>query len=149
MSIWTLLPREGVELSSLKICFGLSREKLRQHLHSAFGAPQSHFEDEDDFSHPDGTLIRVRYDEDGVQDIEFLEGVLMYQDVALCGHVTWPEVQRQLATMNVSFRPTEWLGDGTDCLPLAINIATHEQIGGDGDGVEWVILSKRFQDAVT
>ena len=143
---WTLRPREGVERSELKIVFGQSREALREHLQDAFSPPQSHFEDEDDFAHADGTLIRVRYDEAGVQDIEVLEGVLTYEGIRLCGDVTWPQVQSQLATLGITFRPTQWLGDGTDCLPIAVNIATHEQIGGDGDGVEWVILSKRFRD---
>lgn len=143
---WTLRPREGVERSELKIVFGLPREAVRERLQQDFAPPQSHFEDEDDFAHPDGTLIRIRYDEAGVQDIEVLEGVLMYEGIKLCGDVMWPHVQSQLATLGITFRSTQWLGEGTDCLPIAVNIATHEQAGGDGDGVEWVILSKRFRD---
>ena len=33
------------------------------------------------------------------------------------------------------------LGDGQECPALGVNIATHQDVGGDGDGVEWVILS--------
>jgi hypothetical protein len=27
-----------------------------------------------------------------------------------------------------------------------VNIATHEEVGGDGDGIEWVVLSAEIAD---
>jgi hypothetical protein len=38
------------------------------------------------------------------------------------------------------------LGDGHECTSLGVNIATHEEVGGDGDGIEWVILSAEIAD---
>jgi len=32
----------------------------------------------------------------------------------------------------------EYFSDGVDCPELGINIATWEDVGGDGDGIEWV-----------
>lgn len=146
MAEWTLVPQRGIEQGELAIHFGMPRTAVLDLLREVFPAPQSHFDDEDDFEHPtDGTLIRIRYDDCGVQDIEFLEGSLNYDGVKLSGGGEWPEVQQGLAALGNQFRDTEWLGDGFDCLPIAINIATHEQIGGDGDRIEWVIMSSRFK----
>lgn len=145
MTDWKLIPRKGIEQGNVAIHFGMSRTAIRDLLGESFPAPVSHFENEDDFEHAtDGTLIRVRYDDSGVRDIEFLDGVLVFDSVKLSGGGDWPEVQQELAQLGNKFRESEWLGDGTDCLPLAINVATHEQIGGDGDGIEWVILSSNF-----
>ena len=36
--------------------------------------------------------------------------------------------------------------DGRDFPSLGINMASREDVGGDGDGVEWVMLSRDFQD---
>lgn len=146
MAEWTLIPQKGIERGDLAIHFGMPRLKIREQLRNVFPAPRSHFEDEDDFEDEDnGTLIRVRFDDTGVRDIEFLGGLLMYNGVSLFGDGEWPDVQQQLAALGNTFRSTEWLGDGYDCLPLAVNIATHEQIGGDGDGIEWVIMSTNFK----
>lgn len=38
------------------------------------------------------------------------------------------------------------LVDGRDFPSLGINMASREDVGGDGDGVEWVMLSRDFQD---
>ena len=146
MAEWTLVPQKGIEQAELAIRFGMPRTAVRDLLREAFPNPQSHFDDEDDFEHAtDGTLIRIRYDDSGVQDIEFLEGSLTYNGVQLSGGSEWPEVRQGLAALGNQFRDTEWLGDGFDCLPIAVNIATHEQIGGDGDGIEWVIMSSKFE----
>ena len=146
MAEWTLVPQKGIEQGELAIHFGMPRSAIRDLLREEFPAPQSHFDDEDDFEHlTDGTFIRVRYDDSGVQDIEFLAGYLTYNGVKLSGGDEWPDVRQGLAALGNQFRDTEWLGDGFDCLPIAVNIATHEQIGGDGDGIEWVIMSSKFE----
>ena len=144
---WTLVPKKGIEQGPLKIVFEMSRSEVRDLLKAEFGDLESNFDDEDDFHHPhDGTFLRIRYANSIVQDIEFLEGSLSYEGVKLSGGVSWPEVERGLAALGNKFRETEWLGDGYDCLPLAVNIATHEQIGGDGGGIEWGIMSSMFED---
>ena len=136
MAEWTLIAQRGIERGDLAIHFGMSRSAARDRMLASFPPPQSHFEDEDDFEHStDGTLIRLRFDDTGVRDIEFLGGILTYRGVSIVGGGEWPVVQQALAAMGNTFRDTEWLGDGYDCLPLAVNIATHEQIGGDGDGI--------------
>ena len=144
---WTLVPKKGIEQGRLKVHFEMSRSAVRDLLKAEFGEPECNYNDEDDFHHfHDGTFLRIRYDNSNVQDIEFLEGSLSYEGVRLAGGVRWPEVERGLAALGNKFRETDWLGDGYDCLPLAVNIATHEQVGGDGDGIEWVIMSSIFGD---
>ena len=144
---WTLVPKNGIEQRQLKIHFGMSRSDVRDFLKAEFGEPESNFPDEDDFHHlHDGTFLRIRYANLNVQDIEFLEGSLKYNGVNLAGGVRWSDVERGLAALGNTFRETDWLGDGYDCLPLGVNIATHEQVGGDGDGIEWLIMSTTFQD---
>ena len=146
MAEWTLIPQKGIERGDLAIHFGMPRSAVRDLMRAAFPPPQSYFEAEDDFEHEtDGSLIRVRFDDTGVQDIEFLGGLLTHNGVTLFSGGEWPDVQQGLISLGNTFRVTKWLGDGRDCLPLAINIATHEQIGGDGDGIEWVIMSTKFK----
>ena len=41
-------------------------------------------------------------------------------------------------------RETRWMVDGRDFPSLGINLASREDMGGDGDGVEWV--SRDFKD---
>ena len=60
-------------------------------------------------------------------------------------NTSFAKLKRQFKAMKLSFRNTKWLGDGQDCPELAINIARHEDVGGDGDGIEWVILSSTFK----
>ncbi len=106
------------------------------------------FPDEDDFRSPDrASFIRVRYEGDAVRDIEFLSGRLRYKGAELHDGATLGEVRQFLESEHGPLRPTRWLGDGLDCVPLGINVASHEDVGGDGDGVEWVILSRNFTDA--
>lgn len=104
------------------------------------------FPDEDDFVSRDGsTLIRVRYQDEAVWDIEFLSGILRYDDEDLHDQTTLDDVRQFLESKALALRPTEWLGEGWDCVPLGFNIASHEDVGGDGDEIEWVILSRAFQ----
>jgi hypothetical protein len=35
---------------------------------------------------------------------------------------------------------SSYYADGQDCPELGINIATRREIGGDGDGIEWVAM---------
>lgn len=145
-SVWTLIPHVGIESGSTQIHMGQSRPSIRESLAPAFGKPTSHYDGEDDFRSPDGTFIRLRYSDQLIQDIEFLAGQLTYHSQPLSGRTDWPDITRFLNAEGVTIRESEWLGDGFDCLELAINIATHEQVGGDeGDnGIEWVILSTQF-----
>lgn len=147
-STWQLLPRQGIACGPLQVSFGQEREALLAAMKAAgFVPPRSgHYPDEDDFRTADkATFIRVRYDGSKVQDIEFLAGQLKYQGVDLHRNTSFAKVRRQFKAMKLSFRDTQWLGEGQDCPALAINIARHEDVGGEGDGIEWVILSSTFK----
>ncbi len=147
---WEFVPFEGITSKPLAITFGQSRKLLRKRAASVFSplVPDAEYPDEDDFITLDGaTFIRVRYQDDTVRDIEFLTGSLRYKGVELYDQATLKEVRRFLTSENHPLRKTKWLGDGLDCVSLGINIACHEDIGGDGDGIEWVILSSNFKDA--
>jgi hypothetical protein len=147
---WELLPFEGIKRDPLAISFGQHRALVRERLSSAFSplVTNAMYTDEDDFRSPDHTtFIRVRYQDDAVRDIEFLSGRLRYKGVELHDGTTLEEVRRFLESDVGPLRPTKWLGDGLDCVSLGINIASHDDVGGDGDGVEWVILSRNFKDA--
>jgi hypothetical protein len=146
---WEFVPFEGLTSQQLTITLGQSRKLLRKIAASVFSplVPNAEYPDEDDFITLDGsTFIRVRYQNDTVRDIEFLSGQLRYKGVELHHQATLKGVRRFLKSENHSLRPTQWLGDGRDCVALGINIACHEDIGGDGDGIEWVILSRNFKD---
>lgn len=147
---WEFVPFEGIISKQIAITLGTSRELLRKLAVPLFSPlePNSDYPDEDDFITVDGTtFIRVRYQDDTVRDIEFLSGQLRYKGFEMHDRATLKEVQRFLSSQNHSLGKTSWLGDGLDCVSLGINIACHDDVGGDGDGIEWVILSRNFKDA--
>jgi hypothetical protein len=146
---WDLVPFQGIASNPVAISLGQSRALVRQSLASAFSplVPNAPYPDEDDFITPDrSTFIRVRYLDDAVRDIEFLSGRLRYKGFELHDRATLENVRQFLEAETAPLRPTKWLGDGFDCVSLGFNIASHDDIGGDGDGVEWVILSAAFKD---
>jgi hypothetical protein len=59
---------------------------------------------------------------------------------------TLEEVRHFFGARGMTLRPTEWLGDGWDCVELHLNVASHEDVGGAGDEMEWVILSSLFKE---
>jgi hypothetical protein len=144
---WELLPKVGIESGATRISFGMERQEVRSAMSTQFLPPApSNYEDEDDFvTEGRSTFIRIRYEGTLVRDIEFLGGPLRYQGIDLHANATFGGLEERFGELGLTFRYTEWLGDGQDCPELAINIATHEDVGGDGDGIEWVILSSNFQ----
>ncbi len=145
--IWTLIPNTGIESGEIKISFGQDRKALNSIMSTKFVPPTDNgYPDEDDFlTHDKSTFIRVRYDGNVVKDIEFLGGHLSYQGINLHADTNFRQIQENFAKHKLSFRDTEWLGDGQDCAALGINIATRDDVGGDGDEIEWVILSSAFE----
>jgi len=141
---WELIPKRGIRHNETEIFFGMTRSTLRAELQQRFGEPASHMSDEDDFETPDGaTLIRLRFDGDKLQDIEFLHGSLRYRGVELCDNTTWSEIEERLGGFGLSFHDSMFLDEGMECSELGINVATREQVGGDrgDDRIEWVITS--------
>ncbi|WP_156909347.1 hypothetical protein [Ottowia thiooxydans] len=146
-SSWQLVPRQGITCRDLQVSLGQEREALRKAMVAAAFLPPKHgrYPDEDDFLTADkSTFIRVRYESGKVSDIEFLAGDLKYQGIDLHRNTTFAKIKRQFKAKRLTLRDTQWLGDGQDCPELAINIATRDDVGGDGDGIEWVILSSSF-----
>jgi hypothetical protein len=146
-SSWELIPGKGIRQDEVEIYFGMDRSALRSALRPGFAPPKSHMTDEDDFETADGgTLIRLRFDGDKLQDIEFLNGKLRYRGIELHDNVTRNEVEEQLAKLGISFQDSTFLDEGMECSELSINIATREEVGGDkgDDRIEWVITSINF-----
>lgn len=142
--IWKLVPHSGLESGSVRISFGLSRAEVRQLMPSHLRLKESSsFPNEQDYqSDDDSDWIRVRYNDNQVEDIELLQGALQFQELELF-QTDLRRLKQQLLNRGLSLRPTRF-GDGYDCVSLGINIASHEDVGGDDDGIEWVILSRRF-----
>jgi hypothetical protein len=145
--MWELHPKKGISTNQAGLSLGDERSAVREKLGTFLNVVSSKaYPNEDDFK-SDDTFIRVRYDEDEkVEDIEFLEGNLSFEGVLLHANTEFEVIESTLSNRGFVFRDTEWLGDGKDCIELAINIATREDVGGDGDDIEWVILSKDFID---
>ena len=146
MTVWELEPRRGIRASGIELTLGMDRATARAALAATMAGPKSHFPDEDDFTNDaDGTWIRLRHDGDALQMIEFLRGDLRLDGIALHGGATWPALREQLAARGFDFESAAVLADGQECGSLGVNIATHDDVGGDGDGIEWVIVSADFE----
>ena len=145
--VWQLIPKVGISLNDTKISFGQERAEVNRLMAKHFSPPEEgSYPEEDDFLNDDESIsIRIRYDGTQVTDIEFLGGSLQYQGIELHSDVTLDDVEKALLDKNLTIRDAEWLGEGKDCLELGINIATHDNVGGDGDGIEWIIMSATFE----
>jgi hypothetical protein len=146
-TIWELFPKQGIRQDEMEIFFGMARSTLRASLRQRFGEPDSYMIDEDDFETPSGgTLIRLRFDGDKLQDIEFLSGILHYRGVELHDNTRWSEIEERLGRLGLRFHKSVFLDAGMECSELGINVATREQVGGDkgDDSIEWVIISANF-----
>src|SRR5262245_13883925 len=129
-SSWELIPGQGIRQDEAEIYFGMDRSALRSALGPRFAPPISHMTDEDDFETTDGrTLIRLRFDGDKLQDIEFLNGKLRYRGIELRNNTTRNEVEEQLARLGLGFQDSMFLDEGMECSELGINIATREDVG--------------------
>jgi hypothetical protein len=144
---WELIPKVGITSSGIKISLGQDRAEVNKLMAKLFSPPEvGSYPDEDDFLNDDESIsVRIRYTGEQITDIEFLGGSLQYQGIELHSNVTLEEVEKALIQKNLTIRDAEWLGEGKDCLELGINLATHDNVGGDGDGIEWIILSSNFE----
>jgi hypothetical protein len=139
---WELVPRRGVRGGGVEVLLGLDRAAARSELSAILGEPRSHFPDEDDYTSDEhGTWLRLRFEGDRLRDVEFLRGDLYLDGVPLHGGASWSRLSGQLAGLGFDFSPAGELGEGQECPRLGVNIATHQDVGGDGDGIEWVIVA--------
>jgi hypothetical protein len=144
---WTFIPRKGFAHDNLEVSLGCKRDELRYLLRPLFSSPKlnSSFPDEDDFHSNEGTtFVRVRYRDEAVKDLEFLSGALFYEGIQLHQSANLTKVREAFEALGHPFRPTRWLGDGSDCESLGFNIASREDVGGDDDAIEWFIISQDF-----
>jgi hypothetical protein len=138
---WELVPRRGVT-GGADVLLGMDRAALRSELTAILGEPRSHFPNEDDYiSDERGTWLRLRFDGDRLEDVEVLRGDLYLDGVPLHRGARWSELSEQLAARGFDFSPATELGDCQECPQLGVNIATHQDVGGEGDGIEWVIVA--------
>ena len=144
MTRWELVPRRGIRRNGIELALGMGRPAVRAALAATMSGPESHFPDEDDFT-DGGTWIRLRYDDDALLMIEFLQGDLRLDGIALHGGARWPALAESLTSKGFGFEPGNVLGEGQECGQLGVNIATHADVGGDGDGIEWVILAAEIE----
>lgn len=153
--IWQIVPFKGIETHKsdvndttpeLQIFFGMNRQEIRKLLADVFPKPEKkNFPDEDDFVSKKGKkFVRLSYDEnDKLVSILVIEGRVQYQNIELKEGTTMPKIIKQLEKINISAQDPEY-ADGYDFPQLGINIATHEDVGGDGDEIEYVSLTKDF-----
>jgi hypothetical protein len=142
MTTWELMPGRGLRTAGIELTLGMSRAAARDALAPTMAGPESHFPDEDDFTaERDGTWIRLRYAGGELEMIEFLAGDLRFDGIDMHRGTRWPALAEALAARGFTFHSASALGDGQECDSLGVNIATHEDVGGNGDGIEWVILA--------
>ena len=152
MATWELVPRQGIRTIGVDLVLGMDRASARAALGGETGGetgaglagPVSHFPGEDDYTDAD-TWIRLHYDDGTLHAIELLRGDLRLDGIALLGGAYWPALEEALAAKGFRFESAAAYGEGRECASLGVNIATHEDAGGDGDGVEWVIVSSDIE----
>jgi hypothetical protein len=135
---WELIPHQGIRTGPTEILLGTSREDNRRLMDVLSLSRENHRDGEDQFR-GDGMMIFLRYEGGALDRIMFIHGRLSVDGLEL--HETrWQELEPALAARGYTFRDAEYFADGTDCPELGVNIATWEDVGGDGDGIEWVSL---------
>ena len=152
MATWELVPRQGIRTIGVDLVLGMDRAAARAALGGETGGetgaglagPVSHFPAEDDYTDAD-TWIRLHYDDGTLHAIELLRGDLRLDGIALLGGAYRPALEEALAAKGFRFESAAAYGEGRECASLGVNIATHEDAGGDGDGVEWVIVSSDIE----
>ncbi len=140
-----LVPGKGIRCGDAEIYFGMARKALREMLGWKPTA-ETLWDDEDEYMQADGEdWLRLRFLDGKLCDIEVLGGGLQHEGLELKS-TSWSALEPALETLGHSLRKTQWLGEGKDCVALHVNIATHDDVGGDGDGIEWVITSSDFHN---
>jgi len=134
---WELLPHRGISTGRIQIVVGSARADNRRAMAGLFPPPENRRDNEDQYLSDENTIF-LRYDDDILNVIMFIKGRLSFDGLEL-HDTTWehlaPELNARGFTINTE---PKYFADGVDCPELGINIATWEDVGGDGDGIEWV-----------
>jgi hypothetical protein len=101
-------------------------------------APRTRRESEDQYT--SDTTLFLRYDNDTLNVIMFIDGRLAYNGLEL--HDTrWAVLAPALTERGLTINDAPvYFTEGVDCPELGVNIATQEEVGGDGDEIEWISL---------
>jgi len=135
---WELIPRRGIRTARTEILLGSSREDNRALMAAVPLSRENHRDGEDQFV-GDGTMIFLRYQGDVLDRIMFIHGRLSLDGLEL-HETTWAELEPALRERGYTFDGPKYFADGLECPELGVNIATWEDVGGDGDGIEWVSM---------
>jgi hypothetical protein len=141
-----LVPHQGIRAGDLSVLLGAHRDDLRGRLAGHLPAPKSNRPNEDQYD-GDGTILFLRFTSDELTSIMFVDGWLEYQGLQL--HDTTFEVLEPALVergFTVDDNP-EYFVDGVDIAGLGVNIATADDVGGDGDDIEWVALWRPDPDS--
>ncbi|MEV4352524.1 hypothetical protein AB0J83_49365 [Actinoplanes sp. NPDC049596] len=135
---WELVPHQGLRSGDVEVLLRTSREELRAALAGTFPAPDENRPFEDQYSNEHTTLF-LRYADGVLTSILFVNGSLQYDGLELYA-TTFGALGPALAARNLSVREPVEFDDGMDVPGLGVNIATREDVGSDGDEIEWVAL---------
>ncbi|XVU21525.1 hypothetical protein ACQPZJ_30155 [Actinoplanes sp. CA-054009] len=135
---WELVPHEGLRSGDVEVRLRTSREELRAALAGRFGAPDENRPFEDQFTNEETTLF-LRYDGGLLTSILFIAGSLRYDGIELYD-TTFGVLEPALTARGLELKDPVEFTDGMDVPELGVNIATREDVGSDGDEIEWVAL---------
>jgi len=136
---WKLMPRQGIRLGDVQVILGTPRDEVRRRLAGCLPEPETCRDGREDQYISDTTLF-LRYENATLKVIMFIDGLLAYDGIEL--HDTrWGILAPALAESGFTIMDSPaYFVDGVDCPELGVNIATQDDVGGDGDDIEWVSL---------
>lgn len=139
---WELLPHRGIRIGATEIVVGAPRAEVRQALAQHFSPPTNQRRpSEDQYANSDKKIF-LRYDDaDTLEEIMCINGSLRLGEVEL-HDTTLAELSSHFEALGYTITEPEYYADGQDCPELGINIATHEDVGGDegDDEIEWIAI---------
>jgi hypothetical protein len=137
---WELLPRRGIRIGKTEIIIGAPRAEVRQALSQHFSYPTSPRRPTEDQYERGERKVFMRYDDaDTLEEIMCVSGSLCLGELEL-HETTWTELAARLKACGYTITEPLYYADGQDCQELGINIATRDDLGGDGDEIEWVAM---------
>jgi hypothetical protein len=78
---WELIPHQGIRLGEIQVTLGAPREEIRRRLAECLPAPMTRRESEDQYI--SDTTLFLRYDNDTLNVIMFIDGRLAYNGLEL------------------------------------------------------------------
>lgn len=145
---WEILCQSGVRCGGLELLLGQHRETARALLSEHLQFVPTNFAENDDYVAIDHhTRLRLHFEGDVLEGVEFTAGDVRYEGVPMLRGATWSTLEASLGEKGFAFDAASQLADGKECGALGVNVATHADVGGDPNDqrIEWVILSKNIR----